>query len=187
MTALLLLGLSAFLAATIIPFSSEVALAGALSTGVDPTAAVLTATIGNSLGSICTFYLGYWGKLSYLERYCRISESQILAIQSKINRYGAWAAVGCFLPLIGDGTGIFQVQSTTFHLPDDAGQTLPLPALPGSLLLQFEMFENVGAIYSIKSLLINYLRFRRHHCHHHRISRIGEQIIGGGREGHIQL
>ncbi|MEG1980164.1 MAG: YqaA family protein [Victivallaceae bacterium] len=118
MTALLLLGLSAFLAATIIPFSSEVALAGALSTGVDPTAAVLTATIGNSLGSICTFYLGYWGKLSYLERYCRISESQILAIQSKINRYGAWAAVGCFLPLIGDvlavGLGFFKYNPRRF-------------------------------------------------------------------------
>ena len=120
MTPLLLLSVSAFLAATVIPFSSELALAGVLNMGVDPIAALLSATIGNSLGSICSFFLGYFGKLTWLERCCRITKPQITAVQTRINKYGSWAAFGCFLPLIGDilavGLGFFKYNPRQFIL-----------------------------------------------------------------------
>jgi membrane protein YqaA with SNARE-associated domain len=51
MTAYLLLFASAFLAATILPFSSEVVLFSLLRDGGDPVALVVVATLGNTLSA----------------------------------------------------------------------------------------------------------------------------------------
>lgn len=99
-----LLGLfwSAFLAATVLPFSSEAALSAALLTGVSPVWCLGIATLGNSLGSATTFFLGRLGRLEWLEKYCRISSADIETARKRIGRFGLPAAFFCFLPLVGD-------------------------------------------------------------------------------------
>ncbi len=93
----------AFLAATILPLSSEAALSGALLAGVPPGAALLAATLGNALGSLSTYGLGRCGKLEWLTRFCRITPEELEQNRARVTKYGGIAAVLCFLPLLGDG------------------------------------------------------------------------------------
>lgn len=93
---------TAFLAATVLPLSSEAALSAALLGGAPPLLCLLVATAGNTLGSLTTFYLGHLGKLCWLEKYCRIKPDQIDRMQTRIGRYGLLAAFCCFLPFVGD-------------------------------------------------------------------------------------
>lgn len=51
---------AAFLAATILPLSSEVALSALLVSGLSPMMLIITATIGNVLGALTNYALGYW-------------------------------------------------------------------------------------------------------------------------------
>ena len=51
---------TAFLAATILPFSSEVALFAAVEAGLDKETALIVASFGNILAIIFNYYLGYF-------------------------------------------------------------------------------------------------------------------------------
>ena len=52
--------LLAFLAATILPFSSEAAFAGALYGGMTPLLALVVASFGNVLAIVVNYGLGRW-------------------------------------------------------------------------------------------------------------------------------
>lgn len=93
---------TAFLAATVLPFSSEAALSAALAAGLPWGLALVCATLGNAAGSMTTWYLGRLGKLDWLKKYCRITEEQIEKAQKRIGRFGAAGAFLCFLPVVGD-------------------------------------------------------------------------------------
>lgn len=93
---------AAFLAATVLPFSSEAALSGALVAGLPWGWALLAATLGNSAGSMSTWYLGRLGRLDWLKKYCHVTEEQIQNARKRIGRFGAAGAFLCFLPVVGD-------------------------------------------------------------------------------------
>jgi membrane protein YqaA with SNARE-associated domain len=57
---LLVLFMSALIAATLLPMGSEVLLVGLLSQGHNPIALWAVATLGNSLGSCINYAMGYW-------------------------------------------------------------------------------------------------------------------------------
>ena len=52
-----------FLAATIFPFSSDVLLVGMLLAGGDPYITVVVATMGNWIGGLTSYWIGWLGKL----------------------------------------------------------------------------------------------------------------------------
>lgn len=87
---------SAFLAATILPFSSEAAFAACLLAGVDPMASIVVATTGNSLGGGTNLLLGRFSRRFY-ER-----KGRTLRGESIIRRYGSWTAWLSWVPFIGD-------------------------------------------------------------------------------------
>lgn len=93
---------AAFLAATVLPFSSEAALSGALVAGLPWGWALFSATLGNAVGSMTTWYLGRLGRLDWLKKYCGVTEEQIEKAQQRIGKYGAVGAFLCFLPVVGD-------------------------------------------------------------------------------------
>ncbi len=97
---------TAFLAATVIPMSSEAALSAALLSGVSPTLALFFATLGNALGSATTYVLGRLGRIDWLNRFCRMKPDAIVRLRQRAARLGPWAAFGCFLPVIGDGFAV---------------------------------------------------------------------------------
>lgn len=119
---------AAFLAATILPFSSEAALSGALLAGGSPGWCLVAATLGNALGSGTTFYLGRLGRTEWLRKYCRVSPEEIARAQKRIGRYGGIAAFLCFLPLANDvfaiALGFMRYPARRFILLMTAGKLL---------------------------------------------------------------
>lgn len=103
MTSFAGLFLSAFLAATILPFYSEVTL-GYLYYA-DPDAwltLLLIATAGNTLGSAVNAAMGR-GLVHFQDRrWFPFKADQIERAQVQFNRYGVWTLLLAWLPVIGD-------------------------------------------------------------------------------------
>ena len=103
---LLGLFLASFLAATILPFSSEAVLA-AMTMGPWTTLALwLVASMGNWLGGMSSYGIGRMGSLVRIAKWLRTDPATAQAWRARIERHGAWAALLCWLPVIGDPIAI---------------------------------------------------------------------------------
>lgn len=91
-----------FAAATILPFSSEVFLYSAVKIGLPKDVIFLSASTGNFLGGVSCYYLGHLGKLSWCEKYFKISKDDIYRWQHRIQDFGPVLALLTWLPIIGD-------------------------------------------------------------------------------------
>lgn len=98
---LLLFG-SAFLAATILPFSSELLLFAMLRDGGDPLLLVTIATLGNTLGAVVNWLLGVYLLRFQDRRWFYFSRDQIARAQRWYRRYGFWSLLFAWMPLGGD-------------------------------------------------------------------------------------
>lgn len=99
---LLLAGWS-FLAATLLPFSSEVALVAQLKAGLGTKVAlVAAATIGNVGGAVFNWWLG--GALRRFEgrRWFPFTPEAIAKASARFNRVGVSVLLVSWLPVIGD-------------------------------------------------------------------------------------
>ncbi len=94
--------IAAFLAATVVPFSSEVVFTALVYNGLDPWRAVFVATAGNWLGGLTCYYLGHMGKIEWIEKYLRIKKEKMDKFMDKFHKYGDWFAFFSFLPAVGD-------------------------------------------------------------------------------------
>ena len=92
----------AFLAATIIPFSSDILILAILAIGGDPVIAVIVATIGNWLGGLTSYGLGWLGKWQWIEKWLRVSREKLERQQSTVEKWGSLLALLTWLPFIGD-------------------------------------------------------------------------------------
>lgn len=94
-----------FLAATILPISSEIVFVALLTTNLNPIGLLLSASLGNWIGGMTNYYLGYLGKIEWIEKYFHVPLEKIQKIKEKIYNKGAFMAFFCFLPAIGDIIG----------------------------------------------------------------------------------
>ncbi|MBK3516041.1 YqaA family protein [Carboxylicivirga marina] len=94
--------LASFLAATVIPFSSEALLSGMLATNYNLYWCLGLATLGNWLGGMSSYGLGWLGKIQWIEKYLKIKHSQINKTQKRIKGKELWVAFFCWLPGVGD-------------------------------------------------------------------------------------
>ncbi|MFI3262836.1 MAG: YqaA family protein [Rikenellaceae bacterium] len=94
--------ISAFLAATVIPFSSDVVLVGLIAAGGDTVWLVVLATLGNWIGGLTSYYLGYMGKMEWIEKYFKVKHETLEKQRDKINKWGASLAFMSWLPGVGD-------------------------------------------------------------------------------------
>lgn len=94
--------LAAFLAATILPFGSEVVFVALIAAGLDPWTCTIVASIGNWLGGMTNYYLGRLGKTEWIERYLKVKKEKIEKIQNWLKSKGASMAFFSFLPIVGD-------------------------------------------------------------------------------------
>ncbi|ETW98226.1 MAG: hypothetical protein ETSY1_19625 [Candidatus Entotheonella factor] len=119
---------SSFLAATLLPFSSEAVLVTLLLTGHSPVPCIIIATLGNSLGGMSSYGLGYLGNLVWIERYLRIEAKQIQRIRKQTTRFGSLLAFFSWLPVVGDviavALGFFKVQPVGVAIYMLAGKAL---------------------------------------------------------------
>lgn len=90
------------LSATIIPFASEALFLAILYAGGEPYLTLLIATLGNFTGSLITYFMGYIGHFSQLERWFRVKPEKVQKMKIIVDKYGIWAALFSWLPFIGD-------------------------------------------------------------------------------------
>ncbi|GAA5524349.1 inner membrane protein YqaA [Microbulbifer aestuariivivens] len=109
---------AAFLAATILPFYSEVILFALLRSGGDPVLLVAVATAGNTLGAVVNWYLGRYLLHFQGRRWFYFSRQQIGKAQAWFQRYGFWSLLLSWMPVVGDAltliAGIMRVNIWLF-------------------------------------------------------------------------
>ncbi|NVK58159.1 MAG: DedA family protein [Alteromonadaceae bacterium] len=119
---------SAFLAATVLPLSSEVVLTALLLDGQPPALMVLIATVGNVLGSVTNYALGYWANTVVVKKWLRISDAEFSRAEQRFKRYGTAALCLAWVPVIGDPltvlAGVLKVRFSWFILLVTAGKCL---------------------------------------------------------------
>lgn len=98
--------LAAFLAATILPFSSE-ALLAVMALGPWSTWSLwICASLGNTLGGLSSYGLGRLGDGRRLGRWFGASPEKVDRVTDRVRRSGVWSALLCWLPVIGDPIAI---------------------------------------------------------------------------------
>jgi membrane protein YqaA with SNARE-associated domain len=94
--------LASFLAATILPLSSEIVLSILLSCGLNPAVCLACASIGNTLGGMTCYWIGLLGKIEWMEKYLKIKYEKVEKIHHWMQNKGSILALLTFLPVIGD-------------------------------------------------------------------------------------
>lgn len=99
--------LAAFLAATILPFSSEALLMAMAALGDwSGSSLLLVATVGNTMGGLTNYGLGRWIPEERATRLFRLDTTKAERWRDFVHRRGAWAALLCWLPVVGDPIAI---------------------------------------------------------------------------------
>lgn len=100
--------LFSFLAATILPFSSEILLSTMYMTGSFQTLNLLViASLGNISGSIVNWYLGKKINLYQRKKWFPVSSDRLKKSEYYFQKYGLWSLLLSWVPIIGDPITLF--------------------------------------------------------------------------------
>ena len=92
-----------FLAATILPLSSEFMLAGLIATSnYDNLLLLIVASFGNVLGSIINWILGFYSRNLTIKKWVPFKGKQIENSSRWFNKFGKWSLLFAWVPIIGD-------------------------------------------------------------------------------------
>lgn len=94
--------ISAMLAGSVVPFSSEIVLLALVKLGLDPTLCIISATLGNTAGGMTCYYMGRLGKMNWIEKYFKVKREKIEKMQQRLQNKGSLMAFFAFLPTIGE-------------------------------------------------------------------------------------
>lgn len=115
---------SAFIAATLLPAFSELALAASLSSGASIFLLWFSATLGNTLGSCVNWWLGREILRFQHKKWFPVKPLQLQRAQQHFNKYGVYSLLLSWLPIIGD----------------------PLTLVAGSMKVRFDIFVLLVAL-----------------------------------------
>ena len=92
-----------FLAATILPFSSELTLAGLISTSnYDNLLLLVFASFGNVLGSVVNWFIGFYSRNLTTKKWFPFKETQIERSSKWFSKFGKWSLLFAWVPIVGD-------------------------------------------------------------------------------------
>ena len=97
---------SAFLAGSFIPFSSEVVMSGLQAAGLDPIPLVIYGSIGNVLGSLFNYGVGRLGKMEWIEKYLHVKKEKLDQAERFMADRGTWMGFFAFIPILGSAITI---------------------------------------------------------------------------------
>jgi membrane protein YqaA with SNARE-associated domain len=108
-----------FLAATILPFSSELSLATLIATSDYDNLLLLTvASFGNILGSLVNWALGSYSRNLTTKKWFPFKETQIERSSKWFKKFGKWSLLFAWVPVVGDPltlvAGILRVKFIDF-------------------------------------------------------------------------
>lgn len=120
MSAYWILFWSALGAATVLPFYSEVVLLAMMSAGHDPALLWLSATVGNTLGAVINWGIGWHVDRLVGTRWMPVTEAQLQRARQWFYKYGYWSLLLAWAPVGGDALtfvgGIMRVRLGLFLL-----------------------------------------------------------------------
>lgn len=93
--------ISALLAGSVIPFSSEVVMTALQLAGVSKLSLLLWGTAGNVAGGAVNYGLGRLGKTEWLEKHAHIRHDKIVEAEGFVRKYGAVMALLAWVPILG--------------------------------------------------------------------------------------
>ena len=132
--------IGSFLASTVIPMSADVLLVGVLTLGGNVWGCLAIATVGNWLGGLTSYWIGWLGRWDWIERWFKVKREKLEQQKGHVDRYGVWLALfvvadrgrfvchcprilscpsedvrflyarGAFCPLSGVGVTVYQVR-----------------------------------------------------------------------------
>ena len=108
-----------FLAATILPFSSELTLAGLMATSsYDNLLLLAVASLGNILGSVVNWILGFYSRNLSKKKWFPFKDKQIENSSKWFSKFGKWSLLFAWVPVIGDpltlAAGLLRVKFIEF-------------------------------------------------------------------------
>lgn len=93
---------AAFLAGSVLPFSSEAVMGALQVAGLDPWKLVVFATVGNSLGGMLNYAIGRMGKPEWIEKYLHVKKADLERAEKFMGGHGAWMGCCAIVPVVGD-------------------------------------------------------------------------------------
>jgi len=103
MTTYLSLLLISFLAATVLPLSSELVLINLLNMNEHNSfTLVAIASLGNILGSVFNWLLGFYLLKFVNKKWFPFKENQINTASRRLRKFGVWSLLFAWVPVIGD-------------------------------------------------------------------------------------
>jgi len=121
------IALSAFVAATIIPLGSEVAVGATIMAGGNPWITLLVASSANTAGSVVNWLLGRAIERFKDRAWFPLRAAQLEAAQRRFMRYGLYSLLFAWLPIVGDPltfvAGILRIRLIVFVLLVGLGKT----------------------------------------------------------------
>ena len=119
---------ASFLAATILPLSSEVVLSFLLLNDLNPIILVSVATFGNVLGSFVNYAIGFWGSMFLIRKVLKISEDEFIKTKQRFKKYGVFSLFFAWVPVIGDPltvvAGVLKINILIFFILVTSGKLI---------------------------------------------------------------
>lgn len=97
---------AAFVAGSVLPFSSELVLVVLIRLGLDPVGCLLSAAAGNTLGGMTCYWIGHLGKRDWITRYLKVNPEKLDKASRFLEGRGALFAFFTFLPYLGEAIAI---------------------------------------------------------------------------------
>ncbi len=99
-----LLGLffGCMLSATVVPFTSEVLVTGAIAMGYNLWTVVVVATLGNTAGGMISYLLGWLCRWEWIEHFLHVKREKLMRVHDRVKRWGVAAALLTWTPFVGD-------------------------------------------------------------------------------------
>ncbi len=119
---------ASFLAATILPFSSEIIMGYLLTQNASVPMTLFAATSGNVLGSVTNYGVGMLGSRVVLNKVFGMSDQKVEIAKDRFRRYGTASLLFAWVPVIGDPltivAGILKIDFSLFLLLVGGGKFL---------------------------------------------------------------
>ena len=106
--------IAAFFSSTVLPFSFFSMM---LVNDYNFTLCLVFATTGNWLAGVMSYYLGYLGKWTWIEKYFRVQIAKVILMKQRVDKYGSCLAFLSGVPFIPEvvpvALGFFRITPLT--------------------------------------------------------------------------
>jgi len=111
---------ASFLSASIFPLVSDPMVVYMVIHKYGSITIILAATIGSFIGSVTTYFIGFWGREKLIEKYVKVDEKKMAEYKKKFEKYGAPALLFTWIPFAGDAlvavSGLLEINFIEFSL-----------------------------------------------------------------------